>query len=144
MRHLVAFAGLLAAAALINACGPPPTPVAHAEVCSQADGATVQTEGYFAVNSSVFCSNIGSSEVQCGFEFVESPDAAEGFSADVTEGAGRNQVEPIPEDFSPEAILFHDAEGAEVRIGDKVSITGRLLVAENVCLIDVATFTRVE
>jgi len=142
MRHLAVFGALAACAFTLAACGPPPDPVAHAEVCNQEDGKVVQTTGYFAVDGSVFCSNIGSSEVDCGFDFVAAPGDETGFSADVAEGTGRNQVEPIPDDFTPEAIVFHDADGAEVRIGDKVTITGKVLIAENVCLVNVETIAK--
>jgi hypothetical protein len=56
-------------------------------------------------------------------------------SDDVAQGTGRNQVEPIPDDFTPEAILFHAADGGAIHIGDKVSVTGKLSVAPNVCFI---------
>lgn len=142
MRQLSVILGLVALSALVAACGAPPAPVAYAEVCAQADGAVVQTEGYFAVGGSVFCSNTGSSELECGFEFVDDPAATDGFTADVGEGNGRNKVEPIPDDFTPESILFHASDGSDVRIGDKVTISGKLLIGENVCLMNVETITR--
>lgn len=144
MRYLVALAALAACAALFASCGARPEPVAFDAVCSQKDGTVVQTEGYFAAEGSVFCSNIGSSEVQCGFDFVPAPGEEKGFTADVAEGTGRNQVEPIPDDFTPEAILIHASDGSDVRIGDKVVISGKLLVGENVCLVDVDTITRAQ
>lgn len=142
MRQLIAVVGLSALAALVAACGSPPTPVAYADVCSQPDGSVVQTEGYFAVGGSIFCSNTGSNEMECGFEFVDDPAESEGFTADVGEGSGRNKVEPVPDDFTPEGILFHASDGSEVRIGDKVTISGKMLIAENVCLMNVATIAR--
>ncbi len=142
MRQLTALAGLVALAALVAACGAPPTPVAYADVCNQPDGSVVQTEGYFAVDGSIFCSNTGSSELECGFEFVDTPDSSDGFTADVGEGSGRNKVEPIPDDFTPESILIHADDGSDVRLGDKVTISGKLLIAENVCLMNVSTISR--
>lgn len=138
MRPLLTFASLLALATLAAACGGPPTPLAHADVCApERDGSTVQTEGYFAVGSSIFCSNTGSSDLECGFDFVASPEESEGFTADVAEGSGRNQVAEIPDDFTPEAISFTADDGSTVRVGDHVQITGRLLVGENVCIVNV-------
>lgn len=142
MRLLTTLLTLVALAALASACGAPPTPVAYADVCKQADDAVVQTEGYFAVDGSIFCSNTGSSELECGFEFVDDPAETTGFTADVGEGSGRNKVEPIPDDFTPEAILIHADDGSEVRLGEKVTITGQLLIAENVCLINVYTISK--
>ncbi|MFO7167708.1 MAG: hypothetical protein DIU80_006725 [Chloroflexota bacterium] len=144
MRYLIALVALSACAVWLASCGATPEVVAYDEVCEQPDGTLVQTEGYFAVGSSIFCSNIGSSHVQCGFEFVDSPDEEDGFTADVAQGTGPNQVEPIPDDFTPEAILIHASDGSDVRIGDRVTISGKLLVAENVCLVDVDTITKVQ
>ena len=144
MRHLLTFAAFAACAALLASCGSSPEPVAYAQVCNQADGKVVQTEGYFAADSSVFCSNIGSNDVRCGLGFVAAPGQKAGFTADVAEGTGRSQVEPIADDFAPEAIVFHAADGGEVHIGDKVIITGKLSVAPNVCFVKVDTITKAQ
>jgi hypothetical protein len=135
MRTLLTFTALLALAA----CGATPTPVAHADVClPERDGATVQTEGYFAVGRSVFCSNTGSSDLECGFEFVASPDETAGFTADVAQGDGNNQVQEIPDDYTAETIQFTADDGSTVRIGDHVQISGRLLVGQSdVCIVNV-------
>lgn len=138
MRLLLTFTAMLALAAMVAACGGPATPLAHAEVCApERDGATVQTDGYFAVGNSVFCSNTGSSDLECGFEFVASPDEGEGFTADVAEGSGRNQVAEIPDDFTAESISFTADDGSTVRVGEHIQITGRLLVGEGVCIVNV-------
>ena len=144
MRQLLTLAAFAACAALLASCGNSPEPVAYDQVCNQPDGKVVQTEGYFAADSSVFCSNIGSNDVRCGLGFVAAPGQKAGFTADVAEGTGRNQVEPIPHDFAPEAIVFHAADGGEVHVGDKVIITGKLSVAPNVCFIKVDTITKAQ
>ena len=144
MRQLLTLAAFAACAALLASCGTSPEPVANDQVCNQADGKLVQTEGYFAADSSVFCSNIGSNDVRCGLGFVAAPGQKAGFTADVAEGTGRNQVEPIGDDFAPEAIVFHAADGGEVHVGDKVIITGKLSVAPNVCFIKVDTITKAQ
>src|SRR5215212_703353 len=147
MRHLLtfaAFAALAACAVLLASCGGSPEPVAYDQICNQADGKLVQTVGYFAADSSVFCSNIGSNAVRCGLGFVLAPGQKAGFTADVAQGTGRNQVEPIPEDFAPEAIVFHADDSGEIHIGDKVVITGKLSVAPNVCFIKVDTITKAQ
>ena len=144
MRQLLTLAAFAACAALLACCGDSPEPVAYDQVCNQADGKLVQTEGYFAADSSVFCSNIGSNDVRCGLGFVAAPGQKAGFTADVAEGTGRNQVEPIGDDFAPEAIVFHAADGGEVHVGDKVIITGKLSVAPNVCFIKVDTITKAQ
>src|SRR5215208_131701 len=106
MRQLLTLAAFVAFAAcaviLLTSCGASPESVTYSEVCNQADGKLVQTEGYFVADSSVFCSNIGSNDVRCGLGFVLAPGQKAGFTADVAQGTGRNQVEPIPDDFAPE------------------------------------------
>jgi len=147
MRQLLtfaAFAALAACAVLLASCGSAPEPVAYDQICNQADGKLVQTVGYFAADSSVFCSNIGSNDVRCGLGFVPAPGQTTGFTADVAQGTGRNQVEPIPDDFAPEAIVFHAADGGEVHVTDKVIIAGKLSVAPNVCFIRVDTITKAQ
>ena len=144
MRQLLTLAAFAACAALLAACGGSPEPVAYDQICNQADGKLVQTEGYFAADSSVFCSNIGSNDVRCGLGFSAVPGQKAGFTADVAEGTGLNQVGPIGDDFAPEAIVFHAADGGEVHVGDKVIITGKLSVAPNVCFIKVDTITKAQ
>ena len=147
MRHLLTlatFATLAACAVLLTSCGSLPEPVAYDQICSQADGKLVQTVGYFAADRSVFCSNIGSNAVRCGVGFVAAPGQKAGFTADVSQGTGRNQVEPIPDDFTPEALVFHATDGGEIHVGDKVSVTGKLSVAPNVCFITVDTITKAQ
>ena len=147
MRHLLtlaAFAALAACAALLTSCGSAPEPVAYDQICSQADGKQVQTVGYFAADSSVFCSNIGSNDVRCGLGFVGAPGQKAGLTADMAQGTEPNQVEPIPDDVAPEAIVFHAADGGEIHIGEKVSVTGKLSVAPNVCFIQVDTTTKAQ
>jgi hypothetical protein len=144
MRQLLTLVAFAACAALLTSCGASPEPVAYDQVCNQADGKVVQTAGYFAADSSVFCSNIGSNDVRCGLGFVAAPGQKGAFTADVAQGTGRNQVEPIPDDFAPEAIVFHAADGGEVHVGDKVIITGKLSVAPNVCFIKVDTITKAQ
>jgi hypothetical protein len=139
---LAAFAAFAFCAALLASCGGSPEPVAYDQVCHQADGKMVQTEGYFVADRSVFCSNIGSNDVRCGLGFAAAPGQKAGFTADVAEGTGRNQVEPISDDFTPETIVFHAADSGEVHVGDKVIITGKLSVAPNVCLVRVDTITK--
>ena len=147
MRHLLtlaAFAALAVCAVLLTSCGSSPELVAYDQICSQADGKMVQTVGYFAADNSVFCSNIGSNDVRCGLGFVAAPGQKAGFQADVSQGTGPNQVEPIPDDFTPEALVFHAADGGEIHVGDKVIVTGKLSVAPNVCFIRVDTITKAQ
>ena len=129
---------LLALAIGLIACGGPGKAVAFAQVCDKAnEQQRIATEGYFSTGGSIFCSNIGSSTVQCGLEFVENAGDSEGFSADVDQGDGDNEVEEIPDDFTDDTITIHADDGSVVRIGEKVRISGKMLISENVCLMNV-------
>jgi hypothetical protein len=129
---------LLVFAIVLIACGGPARAVAYDQVCDKAnEQQRISTEGYFSTGSSVFCSNIGSSTVQCGLEFVENADDSEGFSADVDQGDGDNEIEEIPDDFTAETITIHADDGSVVRIGDRVRISGKMLIGEGVCLMNV-------
>lgn len=142
LLKLAAFAAFVACAVLLVSCGESPESVAFSEICKQTDGKLVQTEGYFTADTSVFCSNIGSNDVRCGMGFAEAPGQKSGFTADVAQGTGNNQVAPIPDDFTPEAIVLHASDGGEVRLTDKVAISGKLSVAPNVCLVRVDTIAK--
>jgi hypothetical protein len=120
------------------ACGGPAKAVAFAQVCDKAnEQQRISTEGYFSTGSSVFCSNIGSSTVQCGLTFVENAGDTAGFSADVDQGDGDNEIEDIPDDFTDETITIHADDGSVVRIGDKVRASGKMVIGEGVCLMNV-------
>jgi len=130
---------LLVFAVVLIACGGPARAVAYSQVCDPANsGQSVSTEGYFAVGGSVFCSNIGSSKVKCGLDFVESAGDTDAFTADVVRGDGDNQIEEIPDDFTEETIAIHADDGSVVRIGDKVRVSGEMLIGESdVCIMAV-------
>ncbi|HYF62454.1 MAG TPA: hypothetical protein VD886_06545, partial [Herpetosiphonaceae bacterium] len=71
---------LLVFAVALIACGGPAKAVAFAQVCDKAnESQRISTEGFFASGGSIFCSNIGSSTVQCGLEFHENAGDSEGF-----------------------------------------------------------------
>jgi hypothetical protein len=106
MRHLLTLAALAACAVLLASCGGSPQPVAYDQICSQPDGKLVQTVGYFAADSSVFCSNIGSNDVRCGLGFVAAPGQKAGFNADVAQGTGRNHKGAVNESRGSLARLY--------------------------------------
>ncbi|WP_110519561.1 hypothetical protein [Herpetosiphon llansteffanensis] len=133
--------GCLLALGLLASCGET-TAVSFADACQASNsGKRIKTEGYLAVNSSIFCSNISSSHVQCGLEFVAEPSQNEGFTADINEGTGKNQI-LVPEDYTKETIVVHDATGAVVKLGEKVQLEGNMLIGE-ACLIKVDTITSI-
>ncbi|KPL91333.1 hypothetical protein [Herpetosiphon geysericola] len=126
--------------ALLAGCGEIAA-VSFADACQASNnGQRIRTEGYLVVGLSIFCSNISSSTVQCGLDFVAEPSQNEGFTADINEGTGKNQI-VVPEDYTKETIVVHDAAGAVVKLGEKVQLEGTMLVGE-ACLIKVETIIR--
>jgi hypothetical protein len=81
----------------------------------------VTIEGYVGMHPSMFklCSDT------CDFDLYADP-AGKGkrVNADVTLGSGKNQMEKLPKNFTPEDIKIHTQDGKVVGVGAKVRITG--------------------
>jgi hypothetical protein len=104
------------------------------QVCDLAnDGATVSTHGFFSVGASVYCSDV-SGKYRCGLNFNAYPDGDLTFSADVVEGKRKNQMLPLERNFTDESVRITTASGEVIGINDPVIVTGKMLVAENVCV----------
>ncbi len=134
--------GWLLILALLASCGEATT-IGFAELCQQSNNDNhVKTEGYLAVASSIFCSNIGASQVQCGLELVDDASNTSGIAAEINEGTGKNQI-VVPENYTKETIVVHDDTGALVKLGEKVQLEGKIVVNQiNGCLIKVETIKR--
>ncbi|MBM7842159.1 hypothetical protein [Herpetosiphon giganteus] len=127
---------------LLVGCGETAS-VAFGDLCQQANnGKLIKTEGYLVVGSSIFCSNIGSSHVQCELEFVDDLRNAKQIAVLINEGTGKNQI-VVPENYSAETIVIHDDSGAVVKLGEKVQLAGEIVISKtNVCLINTKTIKR--
>ncbi|MFD3166447.1 hypothetical protein [Herpetosiphon sp. NSE202] len=127
---------------LLAGCGETAS-VAFADLCQQANnGQYVRTEGYLVVGSSIFCSNIGASQIQCELEFVDDLRNAKQIAVMINEGTGKNQI-VVPENYSAETIVIHDDSGAIIKLGEKVQLAGEIVINKtNVCLIDTKTIKR--
>ncbi|XSG74768.1 hypothetical protein ACP8Y2_21605 [Herpetosiphon llansteffanensis] len=127
---------------LLAGCGETAS-IAFANLCQQANnGQRVRTEGYFVVGSSIFCSNIGATQIQCGLEFVDDLSNAKHIAVTINEGSGKNQI-VVPENYSEETIVIHDDSGVSVKLGEKVQLDGEIVINKtNVCLIDTKTIKR--
>ena len=72
----------------------------------------------------------------CSFDLYENPDASgRSIRYSVRLGSSNNQLEPLPERFSPEDFKLHTQDGNDLGFGDKARLTGLRLgtAAANDC-----------
>jgi hypothetical protein len=129
MKRGLLLLGLVTAAA---ACGAKiGEPVSFANACDAGnDGKYLQVPGYIADDGSVFCSNIGSSKVQCGFILIDSPGSKNKIKVDIDEGTGANTVTKLESGYSKSDIKIRDNNGTEIALNkDQVKTSGKLSIA---------------
>jgi hypothetical protein len=100
------------------------------------DGKYVAITGYLNDDGHIFCSNIGSSTVNCGLMLTEGPDLVKGrgLKADIDQGSGSNQIEKFEGSYKKENLKIRDNNGQMVNIGDKVKLTGKFSVTPDASL----------
>ena len=106
-------------------------PISFASACDSAnDGKYLQITGYIADDGSVFCSNIGSSKVQCGFKLADAPNSKTQIKVDIDEGGGANSVTKLESGYSKADIKIRDNDGKEIALNkDQVKTSGKLSIA---------------
>src|SRR5213080_4440793 len=67
----------------------------------------VQVSGFLSDQGSIFCSNIGSGRMDCGFALLQTPDAKEGLKSDIAEGTGANSVEKFEGSHTKDTLKIH-------------------------------------
>jgi hypothetical protein len=128
---------LLAITALLLTACQPPVAVPYEEVCSEEyNGKTITTEGVFSMGVSVYCSDT-SGEYRCGLNFKESPESNNTFSVDVMVGNRKNMMQELESGFSDADLMIKTTDGSTIGVDDPVTITGRMLVTEGVCVMEV-------
>jgi hypothetical protein len=131
IRWLFTAAGV-AVLLLMSACGsaePPPPPVSIAEACSpENDGRQATVNGYFQLDFMVFCTE------SCTLNFAETPDGESPLTPDIRIGSGRNRMRELPDDFQDSDFQITAQDGTTLGLSDHVQISGRMSVAQNVCL----------
>ena len=141
MRKIV----ILFAIAFCFACTKQAVPVDIANICA-ADNEKkyVTTSGYLDDKGGVFCSNIGSGRMNCGFSVLSAPGGDKVFSADIEQGTGADQVEKMEKSYKKEDIKIHDDKGAVIGLADKVTLTGQMSITPDrtVCLMTVDKIER--
>lgn len=133
---------LLVSSGFLSACAAAKgEPIDSAKLCDIAnDGKYVEAKGVIAAPTSVFCSNIGSSRVNCPFDVLESPGGEKRFRIDVEQGSGANTVDKLGSGYKKEDIKIRDDAGNPILLeSDVVKFTGKVLISPDakVCLITV-------
>ena len=102
-------------------------PVDFANACKpESDKKYYEVAGYLSPRGSVFCSNIGSSRVECGLDLLETPGSEKKLSAQIQEGSGANSIEKLESGYKDSDIKIHDNSGQLINLSEKVRITGKM------------------
>ncbi len=135
-RYWITASLLLVSTIILTACQPPVS-VPYDNVCQEEyNGKTIMTEGVFSMGASVYCSGT-SGEYRCGLNFKESPASNDTFSVDVMVGNRKNMMQELEFGFSDDDLVIKTADGSTIGVDDPVTITGRMLVTEGVCVMEV-------
>jgi hypothetical protein len=138
---------LVAALAITGCSAKVGEPISFASACDPTnDGKYFQITGYIADDGSVFCSNIGSSKVQCGFKLADAPNSKNQIKLDIDEGSGANSVTKLESGYSKADIKIRDNDGKEIALNkDQVKTSGKLSIAPGspgVCFMQVDRIDR--
>lgn len=116
---------------VLSSCGSaePPPSIPITEACSpENDGQQATVTGYFRLDFMIFCTD------SCTIHFVETPDSETYVSADVTVGAGKNHMRDLPDPFEDSDFEVTTNEGQTLGVGDRMQISGKMSVGQDVCL----------
>jgi hypothetical protein len=107
-------------------------PVEYSKACEvENEKKYIEVSGFLNDKGGVFCSNTGGGPVRCGFKLLENPTAEKGFSADIVQGSGANEVEKLERGYKREDIKIHDDQGAIIGPDQKVKLVGQMNVVKN-------------
>jgi hypothetical protein len=116
-------------------------PVDVSKLCDVAnDGKYLEVKGVIASPTSMFCSNIASSRVNCPFDVLAAVGGEKKFRIDVEQGTGANTLDKISSGYKKEDIKVRDNAGNQIALdSDLVKLTGKLMVSPDakVCLMTV-------
>ena len=121
--------GIFLTGLILMACaGKPAEQMAFPTKCNDADdGKYVAITGYLTDDGSVYCSNTGG-RMDCNFTLTEKPDGGAKILASIAQGSGKSSVEEFKSSYKKEDLKIHDNSGGMVKIGDKVTLTGKFSV----------------
>ena len=105
-------------------------PMAFPTTCNEADdGKYVAITGYLTDGGSLYCSNIGG-RMDCDFDLTEKPGGGGAkIIASIAQGSGRSSVEDFGDSYKASDLKIHDNSGGMVKVGDKVTVTGKYSAA---------------
>lgn len=122
-RKACALSLLLAAAFVTGGCAKP-VATEFSKVCQKEnDSKYISVEGYLRTGASVLCSSRNGTRT-CGLELSDKPDGASKISADVEEGTGKSQMEPLPRSYSKENLKVRTEDSSIIGPQDRVRIIG--------------------
>jgi hypothetical protein len=126
MKFTIMFLCLIA----IGACASKPAEqMAFPTTCNEADdGKYVAITGYLTDEGSLYCSNTGG-RMDCNFRLTEKPDGGAKIIASIAQGSGKSSVEDFEGSYKKSDLKIHDNSGGMVKIGDKVTVTGKYSAA---------------
>ena len=114
-----------------------PTPIELSNACDlRNEKKYVRVGGFLDDDGSVFCSNIGG-RMHCDFVLNETSGGAKKMDVQLDQGIAANSVEKPESGYGRRDIKIHDNNGRVINLEDKVSLTGRMSVAKDVCFITV-------
>jgi hypothetical protein len=115
-----------------------PTKVAYGEVCDPSnDNKLIRTQGYLALG--VVAQRDGdpvTGEPYWHIELVKKPGGEGDVSVFLYEGDGKNQMKPVPDQYSPDDLKVKATNGQPVGPDDRVRIVGEVNTGDGVCYID--------
>jgi|ERR1043166_381168 hypothetical protein len=136
MRNYIVFAILIM---LTAACSKPPAvQVDLANACAaDNDGKYISTSGFLDDKGSIFCSNTGG-RMDCSLDFIAAPGSPRVLGAEIEEGSGASEIEKFDKSYKRDDLKIRDANGALIKLTDKVTITGKLsVVPGSTCFMEI-------
>lgn len=127
LKRAIGLSGIFLTGIIFLACGEKPAEqIAFPTTCKAEDDTKyVKITGYLTDDGSVFCSNIGGGRMECSFSLNEKTDGGAKIGADIAQGTGANSVEEFGSSYKKEDLKIHDNSGGFVKVGDKVTLTGK-------------------
>ena len=103
-------------------------PMAFPTTCNDTDdGKYAAITGYLTDGGSLYCSNTGG-RMDCNFTLTEKPDGGAKILASIAQGSGASSVEDFGKSYKKSDLKIHDNSGGMVKVGDKVTLSGKFSV----------------
>ena len=111
---------------ILLGCNEKGIPVSYQDSCNlENNDKVLEVQGYLSDGGSLYCSST-SGRYECGFEFKNSLEDKENYSANIAVGTGSNEVEELKSGYTSADIKVHDDTNAIVSLSEKVKITGKI------------------